>query len=354
MLPGVKQKVSVSQYGSFIMKTVPLATSPKFLYVWSGLDFPYLNLVSIKSVLEHHPDADITIAIVGDLPGTHWFECLIDFPQVKISEVDPSALFRALPDDLREVGDVYQRLATSALSARSNLIRYALLYLYGGIYLDFDTVIVRPFEEQLNFDSFIGEELVWADDETRLHGERFIYLAPRNIVWALSHCAMWVDSHVFAGRLGVARLLSRTFRVWSQQQLNNAVIGSVAGGDFLRHVLRNAIHADHTIRYATGPTLVDQVAKWHPESVEVLPSDIFYCVPPGQSYRFFFDRRLQIPSSAVLVHFAASNHPQIVHQVDDVVRWDRSQGTVMARLIDRYSATSRAKAKRSEMEPEYA
>lgn len=338
MLPGVKQKVSNRQCGSFIMNSVPLAASPKFIYVWSGLDFPYLNLVSVRSLLEQHPDAQVTVALIGERPGTYWFECLAEIGQVQITEVDPEALFQSLPSDLREVGDVYERLLTTALSARSNLIRYALLYLHGGIYVDFDVVFVRPIDELLHHTTFIGEEMVWADDETRLQGERMMYLAPRNIAWALSHCAMWVDSHVFAGRLRMARLLAPTFGIWSRQQLNNAVIGATPGSDFIRHVLRNAIHANHSVRYATGPTLVDLVVKWHPESVTVLPADYFYCVPPGQSYRFFFDKTLQLPDGAVLIHFAASNHPQLVRQVNESVRWKRSNGTAMARLLDRYSS----------------
>ena len=305
----------------------------RFIYVWSGNNFPYVNVLSVLSATKSHPDAEVLVYVFGADPKTVWFKYLEDIPQVSIIRTSPEELFAQLPQELQKVARTYEALSPSALSARSNILRYVLLYLFGGVYLDFDVFVLRPMDELLNRKAMVGEELVWADDEARLLGRRGIYLAPRNIVWAASHCLMWLDSHLMEGRLRLANLLRPTFGFWSRYQMNNAVIGAAPKNEFIEQLLLGAVEANTTVRYATGPTLIDKVVRLQKSDVDVRPADDFYAVPPGQSYRLFYDKCLTLPESAYLIHYAASNHPGFVSEFNPLQGVEFDKETVMGSIL---------------------
>ena len=110
-------------------------------------------------------------------------------------------------------------------------------------------------------------------------------------------------------------------------------MGAVATSPFIRELLLACLDADFTVRYATGPTLVTQVAANFPHLVSVLPVNYFYSVAPGESFRFFADQTLTLPSEAYLIHYAASNHKKLIPTIDATCSWARSTHTVMAKLV---------------------
>lgn len=281
----------------------------RFFYVWSGENFSFVNLLSIASVLSHHPEARICV-VVDAYPNSSYFDELRSHPNVDLRLVDPDVLFSQLPAEFEHVESIFHSLPKGALSARSNIIRYALLYLHGGVYLDFDVLLLKPFTSLLANTSFIGEEIVWADNHARLRGSRSIFLHPQNILWAFTQLVLRFDSFVFRGRLQIGHLLHKSFRLWSRRQLNNAVMGSVAESQFLSLVLWHLRDADPEIRYSTGPTLVQKVAELKNHEATILPTEAFYCVPPGQSFRMFRDEQLELHPEALALHYVASNHVQ--------------------------------------------
>lgn len=312
---------------------MPTCIDSKFIYVWSGIDFPYVNLLSVLSTAKNHPEAEINVYVFGERPRTVWFDQLSSIPRVSIVHSTPHDLFRELPSHLERVADTFEGLPSSALSAKSNILRYALLFLHGGVYLDFDVLVVRAMDDLLHAEAFVGEELVWADDEARLLGHRWIYLAPRNILWLLSHCAMWVDSHLFGGAMRIADRLRPSFGAWSRYQMNNAVMGAVKKSPLIEELLMRAIDADTSVRYATGPTLVDNVLRDNPMIAVRRPADDFYAVPPGQTYRLFYDQRLTLPASAYLIHYAASNHAGFVAEYHPMQQFEYEEETVLGRIL---------------------
>lgn len=304
-----------------------------FFYIWSGTDFPFANLISVSLTLKHHPDANIDVYVVGEPPLTAWFAVLEQIPQVNIRVISGTDIIGLLPKRMHAVGATFNNLAPKAHSARSNILRYAILYLYGGVYLDFDVLLLRSMDSLMQYEAFAGEEMVWADDEVRLRGNKSLYLAPRNILWALSHAVMWCDSHLSRGLLRTASLLSPTFKAWSTYQMNNAVMGSAVGADFIEDLLVGAIESDASIRYATGPTLIERVARTFSAPFTPLSSSSFYSVPPGQSYRFFFDHALELPKSAFGIHYAASNHSGFMNSLTPESIVDYSPMTVMGSML---------------------
>lgn len=305
----------------------------QFLYVWSGTNFPFINLLSVVSVIRHHPECSINIVVVGEEPQSEWFAVLKNFRNVAVEFAEPGDVFAGLPPELKGVADSYQLLSARALSAKSNLLRYALLYQRGGIYLDFDVLVLRAMDELFQYESFVGRELVWASDVARHTRSWLIHLTPANMAWALSHAGMWIDSHVFAGALQLAQRLGPTFRYWSSFQANNAILGCSSGAEFLFDVLRGVSGSNLKVRYSTGPTLIEEICRSTRASVKVLSTSAFYYVPPGQTYRLFYDKKCSIPDEAFCIHFAASNHKNFVDSfVPDAVG-GLSRETVMGALL---------------------
>lgn len=299
---------------SVTIATVSSHIDERFFYVWSGANFPFINLLSIASVLTHHPKAHICV-VVDAFPSSSHFEELRNRPNVEIQLVNPDVLFSQLPIKFQHVKSIFYSLPENATTARSNIIRYVLLYLYGGVYLDFDVLLLKPLTALLPNKSFIGEEFVWVDNCARLRGSRSIFLYPRNILWAVTQLVLRLDAFVFRGALHMGYFLRRSFRLWSRPQLNNAVIGSVAESEFLSLVLWHLRDSDPKIRYSTGPTLVQKVAELKNHEATVLPSETFYCVAPGQSFRMFKDERLKLHPDAVGLHYVASNH---LREIDEL------------------------------------
>ena len=144
---------------------------------------------------------------------------------------------------------------------------------------------------------------------------------------------MWLDSHLMEGRLRLANLLRPTFGFWSRFQMNNAVIGAAPKNEFIEQLLLGAVEANTTVRYATGPTLIDKVVRLQKSDVDVRPADDFYAVPPGQSYRLFYDKCLTLPESAYLIHYAASNHPGFVSEFNPLQGVEFDKETVMGSIL---------------------
>lgn len=305
----------------------------RFLYVWSGENFPFVNLLSVVSVMRCHPNSRIEIFVINREPDSKWFKVLDSFANVHIEIVSPDDIFSHLPSNLHYVSESFRHLPENALSAKSNLLRYALLYLRGGIYLDFDVLILRSMDELMSKYSFVGEEMVWASDVKRLTSSWILYLSPANILWAVSHGAMWIDSQLFGGRFRTADRLKSSFKFWATYQLNNAVMGSTPRSDFLFEILKGVADANLDIRYSTGPTLVEQTSRTTEADVLRLGETAFYCIPPGQTYRLFFDRTFKIPDEAFGVHFAASNHEKFVNSFSPERLEMLPQESAMGRLI---------------------
>jgi hypothetical protein len=304
-----------------------------FFYLWSGRRFPFLNVEAVASLRRAEPESPITVYFVDERPLDQNVEILAAIPGVSMEIIDAYELFDRLPSELVGVSSAYSQLPSDALSARSNLLRYALLFLRGGIYLDFDTLVTADFDSVPTHGAFVGVEFVWSGDQRHVAGDRSVLLAPRTWAWALSWCLRRVDSLFLAGRAQMCRRLDRFDTLWRATQANNAVIGSCVGSEFLRELLKASTSASTTIRYETGPHLVDRVLRARPELVTVVPRAAFYSVSPGETYRLFEDVTLSLPDEAILVHYASSNHPALLRSYSPGDRSRVRVGSIVDRIV---------------------
>lgn len=295
--------------------------------VWAGGAFPPVYRLAALSALAADPTSTVRVHVLDTVPVDAPLAALAELPGTTLEPVDPGALFDALPDHLAGCRAVYDELAPRAAAARSNLLRYALLYVHGGVYIDFDVIVLRPLHDVSGAPAFVGAERVWVGDRPRVDGRRLELLHPRHAVWGLSWAARRLDSRWFGGTLRTSARLARVDRCWSALQANNAIIGAEAGSTFVDVLLRRAVHASPVVRYALGPTLVHEAALAAPDLVEVLAPAVLYQVPPGESFRFFEDRTLQLAPDAAAVHYVGSNHDDLLRtlRLDDPRFGDRDE-----------------------------
>jgi Glycosyltransferase sugar-binding region containing DXD motif len=95
----------------------------------------------------------------------------------------------------------------NAYSARSNLLRYALLYERGGVYVDFDVLVRKPLADLGGGRAFVGSEQVWAFDQARVEGKWRASMLPATVGWALAWALRRADCKMNGGRAHLARRL---------------------------------------------------------------------------------------------------------------------------------------------------
>ncbi|MCG8422306.1 MAG: hypothetical protein MJE77_30675 [Proteobacteria bacterium] len=281
----------------------------RLMFVWAGTHLPLFARLAVESALQTNPDADIEIHLIGATPlhGRH-LQALARRPRVTLHRVDVDNLFSGLDAPAERYRDLLERIPVDAHSARSNLVRLALLHRRGGVYLDTDILCVRSLAHLLAHESFIGAERVWRVDEARVAGRYGAWMIAPTVAYALAYGLRCFDTRLLGGRRWLEPVAARVDDAWSEIALNNAVLGARPGSRFVRRLLARALGADPRRRYALGPTLVTAVARYDRSDVTVLPPEVFYLEPPSYSFRFFAGRPAPLPEETVLIHYVASNH----------------------------------------------
>lgn len=281
--------------------------------VWIGAEFPYPCRLSAEAVLANAPDAELEIHVLGKSPTGHAFQGLFsrqhgDADRVSLHEVNAERLLGPV------LTRVFRRIPPHARSAQSNLLRLALLHQRGGIYLDFDTFLLRPLHDAAP-GAFIGRERVWRHDRRRVEQGLRPTMLPGAAGWGATWALKRLDTQVLRGAGQLSGRLGRVDGRFHGTQANNAVIGAPAGSEFTGRLLEDCRWVDPTVRYSLGPTLVEDIATAAPSAVTVLPTEVLYPVPPSESHRFFDDRRLVLPDATAVVHYVSSNHRRVVASV---------------------------------------
>lgn len=304
-----------------------------FHYVWTGGRFPAIYEVTLAMLRNVEPHAEIFVHLVDEASIGSCAERLQTRLGVNVVEVDSRKMLAELEETFPGLARTYSELSPTAHSARSNIIRYCVLWIHGGIYLDFDTFPLRSFDEVCACEAFVGMEHVWVGDEMRVRGDRRYLLRPSTWHWALSWLARRADSLLLSGRLGLSTILGRSDDSWQSLQANNAVMGATRGSEFVAELLKALPDCSRGVRCATGPLLVDRIARENADRVRVLDREVLYSIAPGESFRLFEDVTLDAHPRALLFHYVASNHPALSElTIQELVSAGRN-GTIAQRLL---------------------
>lgn len=282
----------------------------RFHFIWIGRSFPFVNRLAVESVLQTNPGAEIIVHFQDPpLQNGDW-EALRE--KVTFRPVDMTELLSGLPTSLQVAAQAVEKVSGTYLAGKSNVIRYLILCREGGIYLDFDTLTLQSFAPLLDAPAFIGEEEVFKCDDDRVAG---------NYTWDFPLMAA-----LFGLSLGMTQANSRWLensalfnlgdrflrKFWSARKLNNAVLGSEPGNPFFIRALELIPETDAGLRYALGPMLMNRIyATPVCKSIRRLNKDVFYAIPPSQTFRFFHGQNQILPPEAMAVHWCSSNHKRL-------------------------------------------
>jgi len=201
---------------------------------------------------------------------------------VTLRRIDPIALLTEAGVALgveEGLADLYGRIASPVM--RTDILRAAILFRQGGIYLDLDTITVASLAPLLAASQFVGcEYIVWPHSaRTSRSPARWAH----SLTLDLLRKAM---RHVAGGWKGFRRIERLYYR-----GLNNAVMGAQPNSALFARYLRAMLTVTPKRlleAYALGPDLLqDMVGVGPTDGLVIHDPKVFYPLPPEISEHWF-------------------------------------------------------------------
>ncbi|MGH8261005.1 MAG: glycosyltransferase, partial [Steroidobacteraceae bacterium] len=251
-------------------------------FCWLGTSLPWAYVFAVLSAAERSGMAEIILHHTDTLEDDARLRALERCPRVRLSRLDPVACLTIAGHAL-DLGtglvDIYRTLEHPAM--RADMLRAALLYGSGGVYLDLDTVTVASLLPLLDVPQFVGcERIVWPHS---VRSSRSPGVWCRALALDVLRKAMRRAPHGW-------RMFRRVERLY-HRGINNAVMGAQAGSSLCALYLRGMIAMPPERRsqlYALGPDLLAEVAERLPAGeITVAEPHVFYPLPPEISEHWF-------------------------------------------------------------------
>jgi hypothetical protein len=275
-------------------------------FCWIGQRLPWAYVFAVLSAAAQGGMDEVVLHHTDELEDGPELRALRQADGVRLERTDPMLRLGRAQEQLG-VGDgltaLYARLTSPVM--RADVLRAAILYLEGGIYLDLDTITVASLRPLLNVPQFVGSEfIVWPH-------------AVRNsrspLVWA-RHLALDVLRKALRLLPGGWRAFRRV-ETWYFPGVNNAVMGAQPGAALFRAYLRamQALPPERLSEpYALGPDLLQAlVSHYSGEELTIHPPPVFYPLAPEISEHWFrpshgAELARVLPPETRVVHWYAS------------------------------------------------
>lgn len=247
-------------------------------FVWYGPRLPYLHALAIRSAATHGGFASVRLHHSDTLEDLPHVVALRDLPNVELVDLDDLALCEeAAGAKLAELCD-----ALESPVARSNLVRTALVYRDGGVYLDMDTLTIRSFDAvRATAPGFLGHEHI---------------VFPREVVESWDP-RVKARAYLQTTIRDVFRRLPRGYRYFPKIELhypravNGAIMGGVAGHRFCRAYLDAMTEVPKprwNRPHVLGTHLLQATcATYDGDDLHTFPPPVFYPLPPEISAHWF-------------------------------------------------------------------
>ncbi len=279
----------------------------RLIFIWFGNRFPYACKLALRSARKQcRPDEILFLAGNPEAMVSSQIDGLDDiaaWPELKVEKAD-GRWFEGLPEGGDLARELYARSASPA--SKANLLRLAILYQVGGIYLDCDTITVRDLSPLRDLRGFAGMETVVFPAQFRK------WKNPGK--WPLA-----------GARLGMREVLARMPSGWRGfrflerfyfQAANNAVLGAEAGHPFLAEcfaALGSIPEKDRLRRFRLGTHLLQEMTENRSrDDFTLLPSGHFFPLGPEISNHWFF------PGTARQVSELLRSETSVVHWYNSV------------------------------------
>ena len=251
-------------------------------FCWIGTSLPWAYGFALLSAAQHSGMAEITLHHTDPLDDGTVLRALQATPGLRLSRTDPLACLARAGHALG-LGDALARLyaGLDAPVMRADVLRAAILFLHGGIYLDLDTVTLAPLSPLTHARQFVGcERVVWPQAVRR---SRSPLVLARPLALDLLRKALRRAPGGWRAFRGVEGLYFRT--------VNNAAMGAEAGSELPARLLRAmaALPPDRlTQRTALGPALLqDLLARHGTDGLTLHEPRVFSPLPPEISEHWF-------------------------------------------------------------------
>ncbi len=286
----------------------------RFHFVWIGASFGYTSYLAVATCAAQHPGSEIVVhhGVGLDNPKqSHWFDALRKLPNTSLRPIDPNERFSELPVAAEAIERVLDGVPTGYRAGVTNLLRLAILYREGGIYLDCDVVVVAPIDELLQVagEAFVGEELVWKSDDERVRRNWSLDMIPSTLAFLSGDALARTQTFLLRGHPFLRGLQGKLVGAWGEHKLNNAVIAARARHPFIARALELAAQSDPSVRYGLGPMLINTA--WNHgggDGATRLPPPYLFPIPPSKSYMVFHGRPKPLAHETRVVHWCASNN----------------------------------------------
>lgn len=293
-----------------------------FHFIWFGNSLPDFARIAIASALAKNPESTATLWHGAGLQTPQGK----DFDRLVLQEIAPHELLTKLGErsdiDADQLLDVYLRLSQPA--ARANVIRMVVLFLFGGIYLDTDTLTVRDLAPLRQLGAFCGEEPTLWPAGTALLDPRAILLGEVRRACALVPKGYRLHKHMLR---------------YHTMAANNAVLGAAPSHPFLADMLRRTVAmppAEQLRRYRLGTHLLQDAlraytpASNHPaDEIRVLSSDHFFPLGPEVSRHYL--KRYSNPAAVF---------KELISESTFVIHWYASVSDLISRNEEHIRATA--------------
>ena len=270
-------------------------------FVWIGTTIPWAYVFAVLSAAEHSELTEIIFHHTDTLEDGHELHAISNVPRVRLSQIDPHACLTQTGHELGLGGALvvlYRRLEDPV--RRSDVLRAAILYSYGGIYLDLDTVTVASLLPLTTLHDFVGSEFIAWPSSVRV--------SRSPALWA-RHLALDAVRKMFR-RMPNGWKAFRHIERFYTRSVNNAIMGgevnSCLFADYL-HAMILLSPERQARRYALGPRLLQEVVDRHKKDLTIHEPSVFYPLPPEISEHWF---RIIQP---VLLNIVLSGGTRVVH-----------------------------------------
>jgi hypothetical protein len=303
------------------------------IFIWFGSRIPFGGLVAVRSAVRSCRGAEVLLLHEGLDPSSPGARAIEAEPGVRLERAGVE-WFRDLPGGGRIPRRLYEELPSA--TARSNLLRLAVLWKLGGIYLDMDTIVVRDLAGLGRREGFCGLEHV------ALPEDLFRSLNPARWAAAGARLAAREACARMDRGVGIFRRMEHRYHL----AVNNAVLGSRPLNPFLARTFEEVSAMPPGLRmrrWELGTHLLQRMTgNRSVAGMDVLSPGYFYPLGPEISVHWF--RRgsaarlgeLLAPETHV-VHWYSSVEKRVgVERIDeDYVRQGRDE-TAFARLASPY------------------
>jgi hypothetical protein len=284
-------------------------------FVWYGPKLPYLHALAIRSAATHGSFESVRLHHTDPLEEPQYIRDLYALENFELIPLDDRLLCEQAQGPA--LADLIAALGSPV--ARSNLVRTALVYRDGGVYLDMDTLTIRPFDEvRAQAPGFLGEEYIVFPEEVvsswdpRVKAKAYLKTTVRDVYRRLPH-----------GYRHFPRIEHHYHRA-----VNGAILGGVAGHAFCAEYLEAMTEVPESRwqkPHALGTHLLQSVYRGYTgDDLHTFPPPYFYPLSPEISahwFRFYRDgvdpMEVVRPETCCVHWYASVRTKKIVATMDE-------------------------------------